>query len=189
MKPCKTLMARFVQSIRSNTGSVRSSAVPKERVMSYLKSKVLVVDDSSTQRLAWVMEFTKCGLVAPLTARHGEEALGIARGARPDLLVTDLDMPVMDGGTLVREIKALYPDLLVIVVTGEAKPEFRTAMRAYQNVHIFEKTERAAAMQTAFAQLGRACMYASHCTNAHCRYAAGTTANLTPPMAKLMATA
>ena len=55
------------------------------------------------------------------TAYSGEEALDtLANGVRPELIVilSDINMPGMDGLSLLREIKTRRPDLPVTMVTG-----------------------------------------------------------------------
>jgi YesN/AraC family two-component response regulator len=61
-------------------------------------------------RREWEMEFVA----------GGQEALR-AMGERPfDIVVTDMQMPVMDGATLLQEIKRLYPQCLRFVLSGQA---------------------------------------------------------------------
>ncbi|QHW30795.1 response regulator [Paenibacillus rhizovicinus] len=51
-------------------------------------------------------------------AYNGEEALGIARRARVDLLLTDLKMPGMDGLQLQQEVQQLWPKCKTVFLTG-----------------------------------------------------------------------
>jgi len=53
----------------------------------------------------------------------GEAALAALRGTAYDVVLTDLRMPKLDGVELLREALAIYPDLLVIVMTGFATIE------------------------------------------------------------------
>ena len=55
-----------------------------------------------------------------LTAADGKEALGLAETWIPDVLVTDVDMPRLDGFGLIRAVRRLYPEVPVIVMTGDA---------------------------------------------------------------------
>lgn len=48
---------------------------------------------------------------------NGQEAIEHARAKRPDIAVLDVRMPVMDGVECTRALKALYPDLPVLVLT------------------------------------------------------------------------
>ena len=50
--------------------------------------------------------------------------------ARPDVLITDIQMPVMNGLELVRMAKELYPGLICVIVSGYQ--EFEYAKQAIQ---------------------------------------------------------
>ncbi|WP_243384131.1 response regulator [Geothrix alkalitolerans] len=53
-----------------------------------------------------------------LAASNGQEALEVLRQEAVHVLVTDLDMPVMDGFNLITKVGRLYPQIPVIVMTG-----------------------------------------------------------------------
>lgn len=61
-------------------------------------------------------------------AEDGEVALRIAERFRPDVIVTDIRMPIMDGLELTAEIKKRYPETLVVILSGY--DEFRYAQEA-----------------------------------------------------------
>jgi DNA-binding NarL/FixJ family response regulator len=48
----------------------------------------------------------------------GKQGVDAVHEHRPDLVLMDVSMPVMDGLTATREIKSSYPDLLVAILTG-----------------------------------------------------------------------
>jgi two-component system chemotaxis sensor kinase CheA len=87
---------------------------------------VLVVDD-----VAAIRELERSLLAASgyevRTARDGEEALELARARRPDLVVTDYDMPRLDGLGLCRTIRATpaLASLPVLVVTANQDEDLR----------------------------------------------------------------
>jgi len=66
---------------------------------------ILVVDTSQTDRRAYITLLGNYGHRL-LEASHGVEALELARAELPDLVITDIIMPVMDGFTLVRRLRA-----------------------------------------------------------------------------------
>ena len=56
------------------------------------------------------------------TAPHGKEAVGLAARLRPDVVVMDLSMPVMNGIEATRAIRGEDPDACVLILTGGASP-------------------------------------------------------------------
>lgn len=67
-----------------------------------------------------------------LTAENGTVALDAARRAVPDVIVTDVDMPLMDGLDLCRHLRAdvVTRDVVVVVVTGDATAQAEAALDA-----------------------------------------------------------
>ena len=53
-------------------------------------------------------------------ARNGQEAVELAESEKPDLILMDIKMPVMDGLEATRQIKAKNPDLPIIALTANA---------------------------------------------------------------------
>ncbi|MGV1097897.1 sigma-54-dependent transcriptional regulator [Thiovibrio sp. JS02] len=84
---------------------------------------VLIVDDDTdmTLMLKRVVE-RKCGCEVRL-ADSGEAALEHLRGWRPDVVLTDIKMPGLDGISLLRRAKELDPTISVILMTGYATLE------------------------------------------------------------------
>jgi CheY-like chemotaxis protein len=68
-------------------------------------ARVLVVEDQDENLDLMVYLLTAFGH-EPLVARDGEEGLAVAAAARPDLVVMDLQMPVMDGYEAAARLKA-----------------------------------------------------------------------------------
>jgi CheY-like chemotaxis protein/anti-sigma regulatory factor (Ser/Thr protein kinase) len=81
------------------------------------QSLVLVVDDSPTQQLQIQMVLEADGYRVAL-AGDGLEALQAIDVERPDIVVTDLQMPNMNGLELVAELKARHPSIPVILATA-----------------------------------------------------------------------
>ncbi len=67
--------------------------------------KVLIVDDNRTLT-KWLDKRLSAEGFTVLTAGNGKEGLVIATRELPDLIVSDVDMPVMDGGEMVSKLKA-----------------------------------------------------------------------------------
>lgn len=91
---------------------------------------ILVVDDSSSMR-EMVSYTLKSAGHRVTAAQDGAEALKIA-GAETeqfDLVITDINMPVMDGLTLIRELRGLKPYLYrpILVLSTESSAETKSA--------------------------------------------------------------
>lgn len=82
-------------------------------------AKILVAeDDRNTNRLICAV-MRKMGH-EPIAARDGQEALDLMDTERPDLLVTDLMMPRLDGTKLVRELRDAGYDLPILMLTAKS---------------------------------------------------------------------
>jgi CheY-like chemotaxis protein len=66
--------------------------------------KILVVDDNRTIKLLLEKRLVAEGYVV-VTASDGREGLSVAAREMPDLVLSDVDMPVMDGGEMVSKLK------------------------------------------------------------------------------------
>ena len=84
---------------------------------------VLVVDDSAMDRLLASSLLQNLGGWAVLTANNGAEALGVLQTQTPDLVLTDLLMPEMDGLELVQAIRTSHPLVPVILMTGHGSED------------------------------------------------------------------
>ncbi len=67
-------------------------------------TKILLVDDSAFQRKNITKMLTEMGHQVTM-AENGRTGLDLAEGDRPDLIITDILMPVMDGITFLRALK------------------------------------------------------------------------------------
>lgn len=82
---------------------------------------ILTVDDSSTMRQMIVFTLKEAGFEI-LEAGDGMEALERAKGQKLSLVITDVNMPRMDGITLVKELRALpeFRFTPILVLTTES---------------------------------------------------------------------
>jgi len=89
--------------------------------------KVLIIDDEEGIRKVLAIALQDRGYEV-ITAGDGETGLGLCRKESPQIVITDVRMPGMDGIEILRQVKEQDPDKEVIVVT--AFGEMETAIRA-----------------------------------------------------------
>ena len=81
--------------------------------------KILIADDHALLRrgLATLLGFNK-DIAVVGDAKNGEEAVKAAIKLKPDVVVMDLSMPVMDGVEATRQIREALPDTYVLILTS-----------------------------------------------------------------------
>jgi CheY-like chemotaxis protein len=113
-------LVHSLRSARSAPGAAHHETTAPAR----LRGRVLVAEDNAVNQRLLEVFLTKAGAQVDVVA-DGAQALGridtaIAEGASYDLLVTDVQMPVMDGYTLVRTLRARGCTIPVIALTANA---------------------------------------------------------------------
>ena len=96
---------------------------------------ILIVDDDETILRIYKTKFSQVGF-RMVTATNGAEALVVAEAERPDLILMDMKMPVMDGITAVQKLKenpatrslkvvflTAFSDATVVDIDGNIKIE------------------------------------------------------------------
>ena len=88
-------------------------------------SRVLLVDDHDVIRQGFLLVLgTQPDIEVVGEASNGREAIEQARRLRPDLVLMDVTMPVMDGLEATRRIKAEMPGVCVLMFTSHEEPEY-----------------------------------------------------------------
>ena len=84
--------------------------------------RILVVEDNEDTREILLYRLRSMGSYEVLLASNGKEALEMAARSRPDLIIMDLKMPVMDGWDATKELRRTEwgKDLPVIALTAQA---------------------------------------------------------------------
>jgi two-component system cell cycle sensor histidine kinase/response regulator CckA len=117
------------------TGSVNTRDKPKEL---WGSGTVLLVEDEDMVRAVAARALARHGYEV-LTAENGEVALDILKARKDiDLLVSDVVMPVMDGPTLIRHARDLFPTIPVLFMSGYAEEQLRKSI-TIQNVGFLPK--------------------------------------------------
>jgi two-component system NtrC family response regulator/two-component system response regulator HydG len=85
--------------------------------MSENRGRILIADDEEAARRSLAQILSEDGYQVSL-ASNGEEALNLVAQESPDVLLTDLRMPVMDGHELLNRVRQGYPDVSVVIMTA-----------------------------------------------------------------------
>jgi len=91
--------------------------------------KVLIIDDEEGIRRVMSITLKDAGYEV-LTASDGESGIGVCQEKSPQIVITDVRMPGMDGIEVLQKIKEVSPEKEVIVAT--AFGEMELAIRALQ---------------------------------------------------------
>ena len=104
------------------------------------KRTVLVVDDEVHIRRIVEIKLSNAGYEV-ITAGNGEEGYRLIHSAKPDIVVTDINMPKMDGKTLcekTNELKARQP-FLTIIITARILPDEQEWVATMRDTIFMEK--------------------------------------------------
>jgi CheY-like chemotaxis protein len=102
--------------------------------------KVLIVDDDSVTRglLARVLKAHSEDFMVT-TAADGSEATIIIRDQKINLVITDLQMPVMDGFELLAHISEHNPEIPVFIMTAFGDSDVKSRLDEFGSIKYFEK--------------------------------------------------
>jgi two-component system cell cycle response regulator DivK len=92
---------------------------------------VLIVEDSEDARYFMRLELEQLGYRV-VEAENGERAVEVAERERPDIILMDLSLPVMDGIAATEKIRSRdgFKTVPVIAVTAHQETDFRTGAKA-----------------------------------------------------------
>ena len=119
---------------------------------------VLVVDDSDTVRrmLRWVLQPVG---VRILEAANGALALDLLQREPVDLIVADLNMPIMDGIELTRSVRAIpaLAEIPIVMLTTERRDlDVQTALKAGASAYLSKPSSPAVIRYKVLSLLGAA---------------------------------
>jgi PAS domain S-box-containing protein len=92
-------------------------------------SKILVIDDEESIRRLLKIALTHKGHEV-VTAETGEKGLEVFQTEKPEIVLTDIKMPGMDGIEVLKQLKEIEPNTQVIVITGHG--DMTSAIKALQ---------------------------------------------------------
>jgi two-component system chemotaxis response regulator CheY len=92
---------------------------------------IMLVDDSATILMSMSAVLTKSGYIVS-TATDGQDAMAKIGAAKPNLIISDLNMPRMDGMTFLKKVRQL-PGMRfvpILMLTTESEPAKRQEAKA-----------------------------------------------------------
>ena len=121
------------------------STPPRPRPLAHTdppaKTLLVVEDDRATQSL-YRQGLKGLQGFRVLLASDGAQAMEILRSEPVNVLVTDLNMPVMDGFNLIARVSRLYPQIPIIVMTGLGESQHLNSPLQLGAVRILSKPPR-----------------------------------------------
>ena len=103
--------------ISEQTGTLRLRLQQERRTI----IRILIVDDSEAiLNVMWRALNSSQGIEVIGSASNGAEAVARSEDLRPDVVIMDVEMPIMGGLEATRAIKRAHPSIVVVLVSGSA---------------------------------------------------------------------
>ncbi|MGI5936003.1 MAG: response regulator transcription factor [Oscillospiraceae bacterium] len=105
------------------------------------KTTVLIVEDDRTIRedILSLIDWEDCGFRVVATAANGRQGIAAFRQYHPDLVIADIQMPVMDGLTMLREIRNEDSSVSFIILSAFAEFEYaKEAVRLSTDAYLLK---------------------------------------------------
>ena len=101
---------------------------------------VLIVEDN----LAYLRQLTESlsgfrDAFDLVTAENGQEAINLLDQSKVDIVVTDLNMPIMDGFALLTHLREVHPFMPAVVLTGLTRPDVFERLKLYGDLKVLQK--------------------------------------------------
>jgi YesN/AraC family two-component response regulator len=106
-----------------------------------MKYKIIVADDEPTasQFICALIEKRTNDFEIVATAENGQVCLNLVEAYQPDVVITDIKMPVMDGIELIRQLNIDHPTVLTILISGYEEFQYARAALKYNAVDYIKK--------------------------------------------------
>jgi len=87
---------------------------------------VVIIDDEPliVEGLSKTMQWAKWGCQVAGTAYDGQAGMELIREKEPDIVITDISMPKLDGLKMIAGLKSEFPDMQLIILTGYREFEY-----------------------------------------------------------------
>jgi excisionase family DNA binding protein len=114
---------------------------------------VMVVDDDPALQALFKQFLKKAGF-GRLVVGTGAEAIALAKKQRFDFVFLDLKLPDVPGDEVYSQLKALYPDLPIVIITGYPDSEVLSRILSHGPVTVIKKPLEYDQLNKAVKQLG-----------------------------------
>lgn len=93
--------------------------------------RMMIVEDEKWQRegLCEYLDWSSLGVALSGAAANGAQGVDMAKSVRPHIVLTDIVMPLMNGLDMSREIRRLFPEVRIILLSGH--DDFQFAKEAF----------------------------------------------------------
>jgi len=111
--------------------------------------KVILVEDEIEvlEGLKNVIDWESFGFSIVGTARNGNAALNLVKKYSPDVIITDITMPIMGGLELISQAKQIHPKIKSVIISCHEEFEYaREALRLHANEYLLKHTLTAEAL-------------------------------------------
>ena len=102
--------------------------------------RVVVIDDSADIRGLVRFALSRAGMEVVGEAGDGGAGIEVVREERPDVVLLDLAMPIMDGVEALPHIRELVPDARIIVFSGFDVPLIEQVVESGADGHVIKGT-------------------------------------------------
>ena len=94
--------------------------------------KLVIIEDEVLLRKSIIekIEWEKCGFIIAGEAENGRDALDVIDSVNPDVIITDIDMPFLNGMELSKIVTDKYPMMKIVLLSGY--DEFKYAQKAIE---------------------------------------------------------
>ena len=129
-----------MRTLIMNTFGISRKTSPTRSALPYAQSPILLVDDDRLHRTC-LKEFLHLRGHRCLEACQGKEALETIRQESVSMIITDQNMPEMDGLTFIQQLKQTYPNELlpIFLITAELSDSVRLSAFKHGVNRVFEK--------------------------------------------------
>ncbi len=126
-----------------------------------MRPRILLADDCPSIRKSVTDLLEREGFEIVGEAVDGAEAVTLATALRPDVVILDLDMPVLDGLSAARQIQDVTPDARLILLTVHAEDESIVAAMRCGFLACVAKSDAAEDLARAIREVSRGNTYLS----------------------------